>query len=164
MYCPFFSLPRLLLLSCALICAPVCSSPVAANDKANQEACAAKLKTINRQDAAFKRLNKAYRQSLRFGGTVHSIVPHWHATHQDLEGAKSKLTVEDIPYIVKGLAQVEAPDARQRVAIGVLGLFSVQALPCIEVAMKDPGIKGRFTLQQIKTQIEVNRTSTTSEK
>lgn len=143
------------------MCMPVCSGPAAAEDNAEQKACAAKLQAMDQRDLVFERLDKVYRQSLRFGGTVHRIVPNWHATHEDLETAKDKLSVEDIPYIVKGLARVDKPDVRQRVAVGVLGLFGVQALPCIEAALQDPAVRGRFTLQQIKIQIAVDRPSAT---
>ncbi len=143
------------------MCTLVCSGLSAAEEEANQAACAAKLQAMAPDDPAFKRLDKVFRQSLRFSGTVHRIVPHWHATYQDLRAAKNKLSVQDIPYMVKGLALIDKLDARQRVAVGVLGLFGVQALPCIEAALQDPGIKGRFMLEQIKIQIAVDRPSAT---
>lgn len=145
-----YCLPLLL----SFICSPVWSF------SADQEVCAAKLKTIKQYDPSFARIDKVYRQSLRFSGTVHRIVPHWHATHQDIKYAKNKLTVNDIPYIVEVLARVDMPNARQRVAIGVLVLFGLQALPCIEAAMKNSEIKGRLTLQQIKIQIGIDQSTT----
>ncbi|QNA88538.1 hypothetical protein G4G28_08635 [Massilia sp. Dwa41.01b] len=144
-----------------LLCASLCFSAAQAAIPPEQAACSARLQAIRPDDPSFKRLDKIYRQSLRFGGTVHRILPSFHATHDDLVAAKSRMSAQDIPYMVYELAQAEEPNARQRVAVGVLGLFGPQALPCIAAAMLDARIPGRFTLNQIRIGIEAERVSTT---
>lgn len=119
-----------------------------------QAACAATLKAIRPADPAFDRLDRIYRQSLRFGGTAHRILPHFHATYDDIVAAKNRLSLQDIPFVVFDLARADKANARQTVAIGVLGQFGPAALPCLDAALQDPGVKGRFILTQIKIGIE----------
>lgn len=144
-----------------LMVAVGCWGGAQAETPPEQVACAARLQAIAPRDPTFKRLDKIYRQSLRFGGTVHRILPSFHAPHEDLVAAKNKIAKQDIPYLVHELARTETPNARQRVAIGVLGLFGPQALPCIDAALQEPRIPGRFTLNQIKIGIEAEQASTT---
>ena len=106
-------------------------------------------------DPNFKRLTNIYRQSLQFGGTSHRIASHWHTTYPNLQAAKKKLSRADIPYMVKELSEIKKPNSRQYVAVGVLGMFGAQALPCIDAALQNHEATGHFTLQQIKIQITV---------
>lgn len=142
-----------------LLGACLCCAPAQAAVLSEQAACAARLQAIDPRDPAFKRLDRVYRGALRFGGTVHRILPNFHATHEDLVAAKNKIARQDIPYLVYELARTEQPNARQRVAIGVLGLFGPEALPCIDAALRDPRIPGRFTLNQTRIGIEAEQAS-----
>ncbi len=138
---------------------PYCSVLARAADPVRQSACAVKLAQITPDDPAFARLTKIYRKHLRFGGTVHSIIPRFHATYEDVLKAKKHFTEHDIPLMVYDLARVKIASKPQTVAIGILTQFGSTALPCIDAALAIQQIKGRVILTQIKISIEAAQAS-----
>ncbi|MES2741469.1 MAG: hypothetical protein V4754_11030 [Pseudomonadota bacterium] len=137
----------------SLLCACFCTLAQGA-DPAPQSDCGAKLQTIVPDDPAFKRLETVYRKHLHFGGTVHNIIPHFHAKYEDILKAKKQVAEEDIAFMVYDLARANRVSKRQTVAIGTLTQFGSVALPCLNAALATPKFKGRAILTEIKISIE----------
>lgn len=128
-----------------------------ASDISSKKSCSKFIKSINAADPIFSKLEKIYKGHLSFGGSVHNIIPHKKATYDDLKNAKKELKDEDLPYMIYQVGHETLSKSQRLVPIGVIPMFRLQAIPCLDAALEDTSIKNRVILNQMKALIEINK-------
>lgn len=125
------------------------------NESAAARDCGARLQAISAQDARLAQIERMYRRHLRFSGTAHRLIPHFHAEHEDIVRARQELTEADIPFVVYRVMKSEKTDGPLQVAVGVLKLFGNGALPCIDAAIASGITPGAALLNQVRSSIQL---------
>lgn len=139
---------------CGAVALPGGAGFAADANSAAVQACAARLQAITAQDARLAQVERIYRRHLRFSGSAHRLIPHFHAEHEDIVRARQELTETDIPFVVYRILKSEKSDGTLQVAVGVLKLFGSQAVPCIDAALASGMHSGAVLLNQVKSSIQ----------
>jgi len=91
----------------------------------------------------------SYSKNTHFRSAGYNIISHWNVDCADIKNVFTSLVPAHIPLVVYLLQQGDMNSGMRSTGAGVLKMLGPEALPCIDAALRQPGIKGNYSVSRI---------------